>query len=439
MKITVVGVGYVGLVSAVGLAEIGNTVICLSRDERKIRRLRRGIPTIYEPGLDQLLQRNLKRERISFTADKRRAIQSSDIIVVAVGTPPGADGSADLEAVWSVGRDIAAFLDRPKIVVTKSTVPVGTGERLKTLIRQGLRKRGRDARFDIVSNPEFLREGAALKEFLEPDRVVVGVENKKTAEVMAELYRPITRPDRPLVITDVRSSELIKYAANSFLAAKISFINEISRFCDRIGADVVEVARGIGLDSRIGPQFLQAGIGYGGSCFPKDVSALIESGRAVGFDFRILQAVQAVNEDQRTVALEKLTKLLPKLKGRTVAVWGLSFKPRTDDVREAPSIAIIGDILRQGGRVSVYDPVAVSEARKALPRSKKIRFAHSQYDVLKGADALIVVTEWDEFRLPDFQRVKRMLASPIIVDGRNIYNPQKLRRLGFRYASIGRP
>ncbi len=443
MKITVVGVGYVGLVSAVGLAEMGNDVICLVRDREKLKTLERGRSTIYEPGLEELLRRNLKEGRISFTLNKRQAIQKSDIIVIAVGTPQDDDGRADLSAVWSVARDIGALMNGPKIVITKSTVPVGTAEKLKAAIRKALksgaaRSAGKRAHFDVVSNPEFLREGAAVKDFLNPDRVIVGVENAQTASVMKELYRPITRVERPLFVTDLRSAELIKYASNCFLATKISFINEMANYCELVGADVTEVAKGMGLDPRIGSRFLHAGVGYGGSCFPKDVSALIEAGREAGYNFQIVEAAKAVNERQRQVLREKLVRLVPDLKGKTIAVWGLSFKPRTDDVREAPALSLIVDILELGGRVNAFDPVATMQAKAWLPRTRRLRYAKDPYDALRGADALLLVTEWDEFRQPDFKRVKQLLKSPVVIDGRNIYNPKQLRQLGFTYASIGR-
>lgn len=437
VHLTVIGIGYVGLVSAVGFAEMGNTVTCLVKRTAHLRLLRRGTPTIYEPGLQEFLQRNLKEGRIMFTQDRRAAIQSAEIIFIAVGTPQGADGAADLSAVWAVGEDIGTHLNGPKLIVTKSTVPVGTGEKLKVVIRKALGKRR--IRFGVVSNPEFLREGAAVKDFLNPDRIIVGVENARAAAVMAELYRSITRTERPLMLTDLRSAELIKYASNCFLAVKISFINEVANFCERVGANVGEVAKGMGLDHRIGARFLHAGIGYGGSCFPKDVHALLAAGRDRGIPFRIVQAAHDVNAAQRMVVLEKLRHFHPKLAGKTIAVWGLSFKPRTDDVRESPALDIIAELLAAGARVAAFDPIAIPNARTALPRSRSLRFTPDPYDALHGASALIITTEWDEFRQPDFPKMRRLMTSPTIVDGRNVYAPEAMARLGFRYASIGRP
>lgn len=436
MKITVIGVGYVGLVSAVGFAEMGNDVTCLLRDREKLKRLQAGHSVIYEPGLEELLRRNLKEGRVIFTLSKERAIGSAEMIVIAVGTPQGGDGRADLTAVWQVAKDIGRLLRRHAVVVTKSTVPVGTADRLKREIRRAMGKR--KVWFEIVSNPEFLREGAAVKDFLNPDRVIVGVDNAKTGAVMIELYRSITRAERPVFITDLRSAELIKYAANCFLATKISFINEMASFCEQVGADVTEVAKGMGFDERIGSRFLHAGLGYGGSCFPKDVSALIHLGRDRGLPFTILEAVSSVNRAQRRRVLKKLGSFVPNLKGKSIAVWGLSFKPRTDDVREAPALDIIREIIEAGGSVRAFDPVAMTQAKAVLPRSLRLRYAKDPYDALRGADALLLVTEWDEFRQPDWHRVKKLLKKPVVVDGRNIYNPKELRKMGFKYASIGR-
>lgn len=437
MKITVIGVGYVGLVSAVGFAEMGNKVICLSRNARKIQLLNRGIPTIYEPGLQSALRLCLNRGLISFTNDKPQAIRASKIIFIAVGTPAKKDGSADISAVLSVAKDIGQHMNAAKIVVTKSTVPVGTSAVVKATIKKSLsRKR---FKFEVASNPEFLREGSALKHFREPDRVVVGVENIKTSSVLARLYRPIIRRDRPLVVTNVRSAELIKYAANAFLVMKISFINEIANYCDAVGADVTEIARGIGLDPRIGRHFLRAGVGYGGSCLPKDVSSLIASGRKVGQRFQILQAVQRVNAEQRRVIIRKLRNFVPKLKGKIIAIWGLSFKPNTDDVRGAPAIAIIRDLFRAGAHVRAYDPVTIPEAKKVLPGSNRIYFSSNKYDALKKAEALLIVTEWQEFRRADFRWLRKLMRSRNIIDGRNMYDPRMVRRWGFKYVGVGRP
>lgn len=439
MKITVVGNGYVGLVTAVGLAELGHDVVCLSRDERKVRRLNRGQPTIYEVGLAAMLRRNIRAGRICFTTDRTFAYGHGPIVVIAVGTPPKRTGAADLSSVWSVGRDIARAMRRRTLVVTKSTVPVGTGAKLAALIERELRRRKRRLAFAVASNPEFLKEGAAIREFLHPDRVVIGVDKPWAASLLRRIYRPVTDARRPIVETDVRSAELIKYSANAFLATKISFMNEVARFADAVGADVTEVARGIGLDARIAPAFLRVGIGYGGSCFPKDVAALVAAGNDAGYHFKILRAVQDVNARQRRVVLEKLRRLLPKLRGRTAAVWGLSFKPQTDDVRSSAALAVVRDLLEAGARVRAYDPVARTEAQRVLPPSRRLRYVASALAAVRRADALLILTEWDEFKRADLQRVRRLLGRPILIDGRNVFPPEQLRQLGFRTASIGRP
>lgn len=437
MKITVIGVGYVGLVSAVGFAEMGNDVVCLDRKPERIRKLKRGIPTIYEPGLADLLKRNLSEGRIQFTLDPKLAIQSADVIFIAVGTPEDEDGRADLSAVWACGEQIANYLKRPTVIVVKSTVPVGTVYQLRDRIRKymGKKKIG----FDVASNPEFLREGAAVKDFLNPDRVVVGVDNNRVKKMLQQLYQTTTRSDRPLYITDIRSAELIKYASNCFLATKISFINEIANFCEKVGANVQEVAKGMGLDPRIGARFLYAGVGYGGSCFPKDVSALIRAGQDASEPFHILESVKAVNETQRKVLIQKIHNAIPSILRTTIAIWGLSFKPRTGDMRDAPSLSIIDHLVHEGANVRLFDPIAMPESRKIFKPSKKIQYAKTPYDALRGASALVVLTEWDEFRLPDYKRMKSLLRKPVIIDGRNIYNPQDMRQFGFRYTSIGRP
>lgn len=436
MKITVIGVGYVGLVSAVGFAEMGNEVTCLLREREKLAKLRRGQPTIYEPGLEALLRRNVREGRIAFTLGKALAIRGAEVIVIAVGTPEGADGRADLSAVLSVARDIGRLIIRPVIVVTKSTVPVGTGDRLKREITAAMGRR--KVKFSVASNPEFLREGAAVKDFLAPDRVVVGVDDDRTGRRLTELYQPITQVERPLVLTDVRSAELIKYASNCFLATKISFINDIANLCELTGADVVQVARGMGLDERIGPRFLQAGVGYGGSCFPKDVSALRHLARDLNHPLRILEAASAINREQRDRVFAKLVRLVPTLRNRTVAVWGLSFKPRTDDVRDAPALDLIARVLAAGGRVQAYDPEATVQAKRQLKPNRRLRYASSADDALRGADALLLMTEWDEFRQPDFRRMKRLMSGDAIIDGRNIFSPAAVRSAGLRYQCVGR-
>ncbi len=436
MKITVIGVGYVGLVSAVGLAELGNDVRCLVRDPQKLRRLNRGQPIIYEPGLKELLQNNIREGRLSFTLSRAQAIKSASVIVIAVGTPQGNDGRADLSAVWSVGRDIGRHLNNRKMIITKSTVPVGTGDRLRQVIRKAQGQRRMP--FDLVSNPEFLREGAAVGDFLNPDRIIVGVENARTRALIDELYRPITKSEHPILFTTIRSAELIKYASNCFLATKISFINELANFCEGVAADVTEIAKGMGLDSRIGGRFLHAGIGYGGSCFPKDVSALIATAQDRGFRFEIIEAAKRVNESQREKVIHKLEEFYPKLSGETFAVWGLSFKPQTDDVRESPALWVIRQITAQGGRIRAFDPAAIHTARRALGSSRRIRYLSDPYLALTNASALLILTEWDEFRQPDFARMKKLMKRRIIIDGRNIYHPKVIRQRGFKYASIGR-
>jgi len=436
MKITVVGVGYVGLVSAVGLAELGNQVTCLLRDPQKLRLLKRGQPIIYEPGLKELLQNNIREGRLLFTLSRAQAITSASVIVIAVGTPQGSDGRADLSSIWAVGRDIGKFLNNRKVIITKSTVPVGTADQLRRVIRKALGKK--KIAFDLVSNPEFLREGAAVGDFLNPDRIIVGVESTRAKALMDELYRPITKSEHPILFTSLRSAELIKYASNCFLAAKISFINEIANFCEMVGADVTEIAQGMGLDSRIGQRFLQAGIGYGGSCFPKDVSALMATAQDRGFRFEIVEAARRVNDRQREIILQKLKAFYPRLTGQTIAIWGLSFKPQTDDVRESPAISVIRQIVSEGGHVQAYDPVAIPAARKVLSAGRRLRYVNDPYLALKKASALLILTEWDEFRQPDFAKMKQYLKNRLIIDGRNIYNPKAIRRLGFKYASIGR-
>lgn len=439
MKITVVGTGYVGLVSAVGFAEIGHTVICLGRDEAKMAQLRAGVPTLYEPGLEVALRRNIKRGRISFTTDRLAAYSAAPVIMIAVGTPSRPDGSADLTAVFSVARDIGRIMTKPKTVVVKSTVPVGTCEQVQAAVVRARPRSQRKLTVAIVSNPEFLQEGVALRHFMQPDRVVVGVADQSAAKVMAQLYRPITGPKRPLVVTDLRSSELIKYVSNAFLATKISFMNEIANFSDRVGADVDAIRRGVGLDPRIGPAFLRAGIGYGGACLPKDLSALMASGQKHGYGFRMLSSVRDVNVFQRQIVVRKLRRFLPQLRGKMVAVWGLSFKPKTDDVRDAPSLTLIRGLLKLGARVKAYDPIAAKEAKRVLGTPAGLEYSASASAAARSADALILVTEWEEFKTFSPRQLKRLMRRPIVVDGRNVFDPATLRRLGFKYAGIGRP
>ncbi|NOX37004.1 MAG: UDP-glucose/GDP-mannose dehydrogenase family protein [Calditrichaeota bacterium] len=433
MKITVIGTGYVGLVAGACFAESGNTVICMDKDEKKIESLRKGEIPIYEPGLDSLVKRNLDNGRLRFTTDIREAVQLSDIIFIAVGTPPGEDGSADLSHVLAVAESIGKHMNGFKIIVNKSTVPVGTADKVRETIA-----RETDFAFEVVSNPEFLKEGAAVDDFMYPDRVVIGTRNEEVAEIMKELYSPFVRTGNPIIVMDERSAELTKYAANSILATKISFMNEIANLCDLVGADVEMVRRGIGSDKRIGYSFIFPGTGYGGSCFPKDVQAIIRTAREYNYRLRILEAVQAVNEEQKLVLIPKILRHFKgDIKGKTFAMWGLSFKPRTNDMREAPSISIMKKLHELGARVQAHDPVAIPEARR-LKLDQYATFFENNYDALKGADGLILVTEWLDYREPDFERIKELLNTPVIFDGRNIYSPKKLKKMGFAYYGVGR-
>ncbi len=432
MKIAVVGSGYVGLVAAACLAEMGNTVISVDKDEKKIAGLEKGILPIYEPGLDVLIERNVKEKRLFFSTDTAAAVRKSGIIFIAVGTPPDEDGSADLQHVLAVAADIGKAMDGPRIVINKSTVPVGTAE----LVREEAKKYT-EFRVDVVSNPEFLKEGAAIDDFMKPDRVVVGTSSEEVADVMKELYRPFVRTNNPIYIMSNRSAELTKYVANSLLATKISFMNEIANLCDVVGADVQDIRRGIGSDRRIGPHFIFPGVGYGGSCFPKDVNALRRTSDQYGYHLDILEAVTSVNAEQKKLLGGKITAEFGEdLTGKTFCVWGLSFKPNTDDMREAPSLVIIGDLLHRGASVKAYDPEAMEYARSILGDS--IEFCESGYDALEGADALLLITEWTEFREPDFERMGESMKRRIVFDGRNIWNPRTLRKMGFTYHGIGR-
>jgi UDPglucose 6-dehydrogenase len=435
VKITIVGSGYVGLVSGTCLAEIGHDVICCDISKEKIDMLNRGEIPIYEMGLKELVDKNVKERRLSFTSDINSAIQSSTVILSAVGTPPDENHKADLKFVREVAKSFANNLNEYKIFVNKSTVPVGTGNMVTTVIEGECDKRcGID--FDVVSNPEFLREGAAVKDFLNPDRVVVGCESEKAKEIMTQVYSPLVRMQSPLVITDIKSAELIKYAANSFLATKISFINEIARYCEIIGADVKEVAKGMGLDNRIGPKFLNAGLGYGGSCFPKDVDALYESGLEEGYNFQIINAVREVNKSQKLIMVSKLLKEIPNLAGKTISVWGLAFKPRTDDVREAPAYYIIKELLDNGAKVNVFDPVANNNFKEWFKLN--INYFEDKYECISNSDALLIVTEWDEFRTLDVDMLKEKMNMALIIDGRNILNPTYMKDNGIKYLGIGR-
>ncbi len=434
MKIAVVGTGYVGLVSGTCFAETGNNVICVDIDASKVEKLQNGQITIFEPGLEVLFKRNLKEGRLKFTNNLSEAVAQCEVIFLALPTPPGEDGSADLKYVLGVARDIGKLL-KPgdyKVVVDKSTVPVGTGDKVRAAIEENY-----TGEFDVVSNPEFLREGVAVEDFMKPDRVVIGVESDRAKQVMTELYAPYVRQGNPLIFMDVRSAELTKYAANSFLAAKISFMNEISRLCELMGADVDMVRLGIGSDARIGKRFLFPGIGYGGSCFPKDVKALIHSAAEVNYDFHILKAVEEVNAVQKKVLIPKITSRFgSNLSGKTVAMWGLAFKPNTDDIREAPALEMIDDLLHLGAKVKAFDPEAMPNVKAIL--GDTIEFSETQYGVLEGADFLIIATEWPEFRTPDFDALNASLKEKVIFDGRNVFDLETMRRKGFEYYSIGR-
>jgi UDPglucose 6-dehydrogenase len=426
-----VGTGYVGLVTGACFAENGNEVICVDNDREKITQIQKGKMPIYEPGLDEMVRRNRREGRLKFTTTLKDAIKESLFIFIAVGTPAQEDGSADLTHVLNVAREIGQTMKGYKVVVTKSTVPVGTTEKMKEIIRQETNEP-----FDVASNPEFLKEGAAIDDFMRPDRVVVGVDNPAVGELMKELYAPFVRTGKPILIMDIRSSELTKYAANAMLATRISFMNEMANLCERLGVDINMLRKAIGSDPRIGPSFLFPGVGYGGSCFPKDVQAIIQTAGEVGYELKILKEVERVNQRQKEILADKVIACFGKsLKGKTFAVWGLSFKPNTDDMREAPSIATINRLMKLGAKIRAYDPAAIHEARKIL--GEKVVYGKRDYEILKGADALIIITEWNEFREPDFERIKRLLKTPVIFDGRNIYNPSKLREMGFEYYGIG--
>jgi UDPglucose 6-dehydrogenase len=432
MKIAVVGTGYVGLVTGTCFAETGNNVVCVDIDQRKVEKLSNGEITIYEPGLEKLFIRNLKEERLSFTTDLEKGIEEAEIIFLALPTPPGEDGSADLKYILGVADHLGRILKDYKVIVDKSTVPVGTAEKVHAAIAKNYK-----GEFDVVSNPEFLREGVAVEDFMKPDRVVIGTSSERAKKVMSDLYNPFVRSGNPVIFMDERSAELTKYAANSFLATKISFMNEVAQLCERLGADVDMVRKGIGSDERIGKRFLFPGIGYGGSCFPKDVQALVKSATEVNYDFQILNAVMDVNEKQKKHLLPKVRKYFHNdLKGKHFALWGLAFKPNTDDIREAPALYIIEELLKDGATVTAFDPEAMNNVRSLL--GDKINFAENQYEALQGADGLIIATEWNEFRTPDFIKIVKSLRNKVIFDGRNLFDVNAIRELGFHYESIGR-
>ena len=431
MKIAVVGTGYVGLVAGACLAENGNEVICVDKDQAKIETLWAGRMPIYEPGLEEMVKRNTAEKRLTFTTNLPEAVQASEIVFIAVGTPMGEDGSADLQHVLAVAHEIGKSINKYTVVVDKSTVPVGTAKKVKAAIASET-----SVPFAVVSNPEFLKQGAAIEDFMKPDRVVIGCDDEKAGDVMRAVYAPFTRTGAPIMVMDTPSAELCKYAANAMLATRISFMNEIANVCERVGANAEAVRKAVGSDRRIGPSFLFPGIGYGGSCFPKDVKAMLKSAADEGYDFQILHAVEAVNVAQKSVLFDKIQTQLGDLTGKTIAMWGLAFKPKTDDMREAPAITIIEKLLAAGASVRAYDPEVTETAKRVF--GDRITYCQHSYDALDGADALAVVTEWNEFREPDFKKIKQLLKSPVVFDGRNIYSPEQMRGLGFQYLSIGR-
>jgi UDPglucose 6-dehydrogenase len=439
MKVTIFGSGYVGLVTGACLAEAGNHVICVDIDEKKVARLNEGEIPIHEPGLDALILRNREGGRLEFTTDAARGVNHGLFQLIAVGTPPDEDGSADLRHVLSVAQTIGEKLERYAIVVTKSTVPVGTADKVRDRVNEALAKRKSKIEFDVVSNPEFLKEGAAIADFMKPDRVVVGTDNPRTTELLRALYDPFTRNHDRLLVMDIHSAELTKYAANAMLATKISFMNELAHIAERVGADIEQVRIGIGSDPRIGYGFIYPGTGYGGSCFPKDVKALIRSAKDVGYGTEILHAVESVNDRQKSLLVRKLRHVLGgSFAGRKFALWGLAFKPNTDDMREAPSRVVIDELIAGGASVSAYDPIAMPEAALIYKDNAKFKVCRDAYEAVKDADALLIVTEWQEFRSPDFDRLNELLSAPRIFDGRNLYDPALMARLGIEYYGIGR-
>jgi UDPglucose 6-dehydrogenase len=436
MKIVVIGTGYVGLVTGTCFAETGVDVTCVDIDSKKIENLKKGILPIYEPGLEEMVLRNVQKNRLHFSTDLAQSIKACEVAFIAVGTPPGEDGSADLKYVLAVAKSIGENIEQYTVVVTKSTVPVGTSEKVKNAVNEALKARKSATEFSVASNPEFLKEGAAIDDFMKPDRIVVGISEKKAEEVMNRLYKPFLLNGHPIYFMDIPSAEMTKYAANSMLATKISFMNDIANLCEIVGADVNMVRKGIGSDARIGTKFIYPGIGYGGSCFPKDVKALIKTAKEKGYEMQILQAVENVNENQKSVLFNKLTKHFGKdLSGKTFAMWGLSFKPKTDDMREAPSLVLIEKILNAGGKVKAYDPVAMKEAKHML--GDKIEYCEDDYKALNNADALLLITEWPEFRTPDFDIMSKLLKNKVIFDGRNIYDKKEMQNLGYTYFGIG--
>jgi UDPglucose 6-dehydrogenase len=432
MKIAVVGTGYVGLVTGTCFAETGNQVTCVDIDVNKVEKLKSGVITIYEPGLDILFHRNINEDRLKFTTNLAEGVKDAEVIFLALPTPPGEDGSADLKYILKVADDLGPLLDHYAVIVDKSTVPVGTAEKVHSRIAKGAK-----VEFDVVSNPEFLREGVAVEDFMKPDRVVIGTESEKAKKVLTKLYNPLVRQGNPIIFMDERSAEMTKYAANAFLATKITFMNEIANLCEKVGADVDAIRKGIGSDSRIGKRFLFAGIGYGGSCFPKDVQALAKTADEYDYDFKILHSVMSVNQMQKTRLIPKVKQYFDHdLVDKTIAVWGLAFKPYTDDIREAPALENIKELLAAGAKIRAYDPEAMDHVKKVV--DSQVFFAHDPYDALEGADALLIITEWPLFRTPDFDKVNALLKNKVIFDGRNVFELEQMRELGYTYYSVGR-
>lgn len=436
MKITIVGTGYVGLVTGTCFAEVGIDVTCVDVDKAKIEGLKNGIIPIYEPGLEEMVHRNIAKNRLHFSTQLSEVLEGTQVVFIAVGTPPDEDGSADLKYVLGVAREVAQHMNDYLLVVTKSTVPVGTAEKVRKMLKDTLNERGADLPFDVASNPEFLKEGAAVDDFLKPDRIVVGLDSERAEELMKQLYKPFTMNGHPVIFMDIPSAEMTKYAANAMLATKISFMNDIANLCEIVGANINLVRKGIGSDSRIGNKFIYPGIGYGGSCFPKDVKALIKTAKENKYNLRVLQAVEDVNDDQKSVLFTKaMAYFKGDLRGKTIAIWGLSFKPQTDDMREAPALVLIEHLLEAGATVRAYDPVAMEEAKRRLGDS--VLLIHDQYEALIGADALLLATEWAEFRVPNFEVMKKLLKQPVIFDGRNVYDVAQMKKRGFDYFCIG--
>ncbi|MDP2909333.1 MAG: UDP-glucose/GDP-mannose dehydrogenase family protein [Nanoarchaeota archaeon] len=432
MKVCIIGTGYVGLVTGTCLADMGNDVTCVDINKKIIDNLKKGVIHIFEPGLSELVKRNAKEKRLSFTTDYNTAVKDSEIIFIAVGTPQKDDGSADLSYIFSAAKGIAEHMDSYKVIVVKSTVPVGTSEKVREVIKENLKRK---IEFDVADNPETLREGEAIKDFTNPDRVILGTDSEKAKTIMHELYKGLERADKPIIFTDIHSAELIKYVSNAMLAIRISFMNQIAPLCEKVGADIKAVAKGVGLDSRIGPRFLQAGAGYGGSCFPKDIRALAYNLKQHGLGSEILDATDQVNEKTKKSIIHKVKKLVPDLKDKKIAIWGLAFKPKTDDMREAPSITLIKQLQSEGAKVRVFDPEAITTSKKYL---ENIEYAENPYHALEGCDAVVLITEWDEFRNLDKQKMKQLLNKPNFIDARNVYDPKEMKSLGFNYLGVGR-